>query len=97
MQGRWLGPRRAQGGTTNGSKTSVHAVEQMLHTLKLLDARWVDGSYGTATVAAYAHWQRDYSAVHHLGWGAAACNGIPGMTSLKALNAKTGNKYSIVK
>lgn len=90
-------PRRAQGGTTNGSRASVKAVEQMLHTLKLLDARWVDGSYGTATVAAYAHWQRDYSAAHHLGWGAAACNGIPGMTSLKALNAKTGSKYSIVK
>ena len=43
-----------------------------------------DGSFGTTTVTAYARWQ------HHLGYQGADANGIPGITSLTKLGAKTG-------
>lgn len=43
-----------------------------------------DGSFGTTTVTAYARWQR------HLGYTGTDANGIPGITSLTKLGAKTG-------
>ncbi|OIJ68187.1 N-acetylmuramoyl-L-alanine amidase [Streptomyces mangrovisoli] len=43
-----------------------------------------DGSFGSATVTAYARWQR------HLGYTGAAANGIPGRTSLVKLGAASG-------
>lgn len=43
-----------------------------------------DGSFGTTTVTAYAKWQR------HLGYTGAEADGIPGITSLTKLGAKTG-------
>lgn len=43
-----------------------------------------DGSFGTATVAAYAKWQR------RLGYSGSAADGIPGKTSLTRLGTKTG-------
>jgi hypothetical protein len=49
-----------------------------------------DGSAGTLSVAAYASWQKNYSRRHGLGWSGSDVNGIPGMTSLKALGAQSG-------
>lgn len=49
----------------------------------------MDGSAGTLSVAAYSEWQKRYSREHHLGWKGADVNGIPGMTSLKALGARS--------
>jgi hypothetical protein len=43
-----------------------------------------DGSFGSATIAAYAKWQR------HLGYTGAEANGIPGKISLSKLGSRTG-------
>ncbi|MFC1418498.1 hypothetical protein [Streptacidiphilus cavernicola] len=69
-------------------RADVLPVEQALAAEGLLAARWVDGSYGTETVTAYAAWQRRYSDAHRLGWTGADVNGIPGRESLTALGAK---------
>ena len=69
-------------------RADVLPVEQALAAEGLLAARWVDGSYGTETVSAYAAWQRTYSEAHHLGWSGTDLNGIPGRESLAALGAE---------
>jgi hypothetical protein len=59
-------------------------VENALVAEGLLAQRLADGHYGTATVRAYAEWQR------RLGYHGADADGIPGRTSLTRLGAKHG-------
>ncbi|QKG24499.1 peptidoglycan-binding domain-containing protein [Actinomadura verrucosospora] len=74
-----IDPRRADDTLTPGAKASVLAVEQALQAKNLLDARWVDGYFGTETISAYAAYQRS------LGYSGLAANGLPGATSLAEL------------
>ncbi|NYI06076.1 N-acetylmuramoyl-L-alanine amidase [Allostreptomyces psammosilenae] len=75
-------PRLVQGGTTH--KAHVLLVEKALAAEGLLPKKWVDGSFGTKTVTAYAAWQRK------LGYRGSDADGIPGMTSLKKLGERHG-------
>lgn len=75
-------PAAAQGHTTY--KGEVLLVEKALHAEGLLATGYVDGSFGTLTVAAYKAWQR------HLGYSGTAADGIPGKTSLTKLGARHG-------
>jgi peptidoglycan hydrolase-like protein with peptidoglycan-binding domain len=74
-----IDPRRPDGTLTSGAKSSVLAVERALEARHLLDARWVDGYFGTRTVAAYAAYQRS------LGYAGPDASGLPGATSLARL------------
>lgn len=74
-----IDPRRADDTLTPGAKNSVLAVEQALQARNLLDAQWVDGYFGTTTIAAYAAYQRS------LGYTGLDANGLPGTTSLTEL------------
>ncbi|RAJ44646.1 hypothetical protein K353_01222 [Kitasatospora sp. SolWspMP-SS2h] len=74
-----IDPRRADNTLTPGAKDSVLAVERALQARGLLDAKWVDGYFGTTTIAAYAAYQRS------LGYTGLAANGLPGTTSLTSL------------
>ena len=62
----------------------VKVVEQALVREGLLASSLADGHYGTATIAAYAAWQR------RCGYKGADADGIPGAESLKKLAAKRG-------
>ncbi|MFG2307675.1 N-acetylmuramoyl-L-alanine amidase [Streptomyces sp. NPDC048566] len=75
-------PAAAQGHTTH--KAEVLLVEKALKSEGLLATRWVDGSFGTKTVTAYAAWQR------RLGYSGPAADGIPGIASLRRLGAGHG-------
>jgi peptidoglycan hydrolase-like protein with peptidoglycan-binding domain len=81
-----IDPRRADDTLTPGAKASVMAVEQALQARNLLDARWVDGYFGTETISAYAAYQRS------LGYAGLAANGLPGTTSLTELGQ---NRYTV--
>ncbi|GAA2234266.1 MULTISPECIES: peptidoglycan-binding domain-containing protein [Kitasatospora] len=74
-----IDPRRPDSTQTPGAHDSVLAVEQALQARGFLDARWVDGYFGTSTTAAYAAFQRS------LGYTGLDANGLPGVTSLTAL------------
>ncbi|WP_156178956.1 peptidoglycan-binding domain-containing protein [Saccharothrix sp. ST-888] len=74
-----IDPRRPDSTQTPGAHDSVLAVEQALQARGLLDARWVDGYFGTTTIAAYAAFQRS------LGYSGLDANGLPGASSLTAL------------
>ncbi|WP_052390585.1 peptidoglycan-binding domain-containing protein [Streptomyces sp. NRRL B-24484] len=74
-----IDPRRADSTLTPGAKDSVLAVERALQARNLLDARWVDGYFGTTTITAYAAFQRS------LGYTGLDANGLPGASSLAAL------------
>ena len=74
-----IDPRRADNTQTPGAHDSVLAVEQALEARNLLDAKWVDGYFGTTTISAYAAYQRS------LGYSGLAANGLPGASSLTAL------------
>lgn len=74
-----IDPRRADDTHTPGATTSVRLVEQALQAKHLLAAKWVDGYFGTTTVAAYAAYQRS------LGYTGLAANGLPGRASLAKL------------
>lgn len=75
-------PASAQGHTTY--KTEVLLVEKALKAEGLLAAQYVDGSFGTLTVAAYKAWQK------RLGYSGTDADGIPGKTSLAKLGTKHG-------
>lgn len=75
-------PAAAQGHTTH--RADVLVVERALRAEGLLAADYVDGSFGSLTVNAYARWQK------HLGYSGTAADGIPGMTSLKKLGDRHG-------
>lgn len=76
-------PRARQGHITYMAGTNL--VEAALVKLGYLSKTYAgDGSFGSTTVTAYAKWQR------HLNYTGDDANGVPGMTSLKKLGAKTG-------
>jgi hypothetical protein len=75
-------PPAADGHTTY--KAEVLLVERALAAEKLLATSYVDGSFGSKTVAAYKAWQK------RLGYSGTAADGIPGRTSLTKLGAKHG-------
>jgi len=75
-------PAAAQGHTTY--RAEVLLVEKALKSEGLLAAGYVDGSFGTLTIAAYKAWQR------HLGYSGSAADGIPGYTSLSKLASRHG-------
>ena len=75
-------PSAAQGHTTY--RAEVLLVERALKAEGLLAAQYVDGSFGSLTVNAYARWQR------HLGYSGTAADGVPGMTSLRKLGDRHG-------
>jgi N-acetylmuramoyl-L-alanine amidase-like protein/putative peptidoglycan binding protein len=77
-----LDPDRDQGGTTYGAE--VELVENALEQLGYLDRQWVDGSFGTKTIDAYAALQR------HLGYVGPDADGIPGKHSATWLGLRTG-------
>ncbi|NJC70715.1 peptidoglycan-binding protein [Planosporangium thailandense] len=81
-----IDPRRADHTLTPGAKAAVLAVEQALQSRHLLDARWVDGYFGTETVSAYAAYQRS------LGYTGLAANGLPGAASLTKLGQ---NRFTV--
>ncbi|WP_106399838.1 peptidoglycan-binding domain-containing protein [Actinocorallia populi] len=74
-----IDPRRADSTLTPGARDSVLLVEQALRDRGLLDAQWVDGYFGTTTIAAYAKYQKS------LGYTGLDANGLPGRTSLTGL------------
>ncbi|TYB45863.1 peptidoglycan-binding protein [Nonomuraea sp. PA05] len=76
-----IDPRRPDDTLTPGAEASVLLVEQALRDQRLLDAKWVDGYFGTTTVAAYAKYQKS------LGLTGLDANGLPGKTSLTKLGA----------
>ncbi|MES9537663.1 MULTISPECIES: peptidoglycan-binding protein [unclassified Actinomadura] len=76
-----IDPRRADDTLTPGAKASVLLVEQALRDRHLLDAKWVDGYFGTTTIAAYAKYQKS------LGYSGLGANGLPGKASLTKLGA----------
>lgn len=78
-------PPAAQGHTTY--RAEVLIVEKALKAEGLLPADYVDGSFGTKTVAAYARWQRSPAGGGYTG---ADADGIPGKNSLKLLGARRG-------
>ena len=78
-------PAAAQGQTT--FKAEVLLVEKALKAEGLLSSAYVDGSFGTKTIAAYARWQRSPAGGGYVG---TAADGIPGSASLKRLGAKHG-------
>lgn len=78
-------PAAAQGHTTY--KAEVLLVEKALKAEGLLAAAYVDGSFGTKTVTAYARWQRSPAGGGYTGTDA---DGIPGAKSLKLLAARHG-------
>jgi hypothetical protein len=81
-------PRKPDSRLTPGSGPSVLQVEKALHARGLLGKRLVDGHFGTATVKAYAAWQRS------LGYAGLDASGLPGATSLKKLGS---NRYSVAR
>jgi hypothetical protein len=78
-------PAAAQGHTTY--KAEVLIVEKALKAEGFLSAQYVDGSFGSLTVGAYARWQRSAAGGGYVG---DAADGIPGSASLKRLGAKHG-------
>ncbi|WP_214413178.1 peptidoglycan-binding domain-containing protein [Sphaerisporangium fuscum] len=74
-----IDPRRPDDTLTPGAKAGVLLVEQALCDRGLLDAKWVDGYFGTTTVAAFAKFQES------LGLTGLAANGLPGEASLTKL------------
>jgi len=78
-------PAAAQGHTTY--KAEVLIVEKALTAEGLLAAQYVDGSFGTKTVEAYARWQRSGAGGGYVG---NAADGIPGNASLTHLAARHG-------
>ncbi|GAA3254868.1 peptidoglycan-binding domain-containing protein [Nonomuraea helvata] len=74
-----IDPRRPDSTLTPGAKASVLLVEQALRDRNLLDAKWVDGYFGTTTVTAYTNYQKS------LGLTGLDANGLPTKASLTKL------------
>jgi hypothetical protein len=77
-----IDPRRADDTLTPGSKDSVLLVEQALAAQGLLAGQYVDGYFGTTTIAAYAKYQMS------LGYMGLDASGLPGPTSLQTLGSQ---------
>lgn len=67
-------PVKADSGVTAGAGPSVEFVESALRDRGLLEATYVDGHFGTRTVAAYSQWQKS------LGYAGIDATGLPGRT-----------------
>ncbi|GAA4198419.1 peptidoglycan-binding domain-containing protein [Microbispora amethystogenes] len=76
-----IDPRRSDDKPTPGARAGVLLVERALRDRHLLDAKWVDGYFGTTTVVAFARFQRS------LGLTGLAADGLPGKASLARLGA----------
>lgn len=76
-----IDPQRPDSTLTPGAKAGVLLVERALRDGRFLDAKWVDGYFGTTTVTAYANFQKS------LGLTGLDANGLPGKTSLTRLGA----------
>ncbi|WP_242888158.1 peptidoglycan-binding domain-containing protein [Actinomadura litoris] len=74
-----IDPRRDDSTLTPGAKASVLLVEEALRDRNLLDAKWVDGYFGTTTITAFADYQKS------LGYSGIDASGLPGKTSLTKL------------
>lgn len=81
-------PAKAGTGITPGSGPSVLLVERALVARGLLSSGYADGHFGSATVSAYAAYQRS------LGYTGLDANGLPGRTSLTALGT---NRFRVVR
>jgi peptidoglycan hydrolase-like protein with peptidoglycan-binding domain len=81
-------PVKSGTGITPGSGPSVLLVERALSARGFLAASYVDGHFGTATVSAYAAYQRS------LGYSGLDANGLPGRTSLASLGS---GRYDVVR
>lgn len=66
------------------SYTGARIVEDALAAEGLLDLKYADGHFGSATIRAYAAWQR------RCGYSGTAADGIPGRASLDALARRHG-------
>ncbi len=66
------------------SYAGVRTVEKALVAEGLLEAKYADGHFGTATIKAYAAWQV------RCGFTGADANGIPGRASLTELGGRHG-------
>jgi hypothetical protein len=78
-------PAAAQGHTSYKGEALI--VEKALKAEGLLASQYVDGSFGTKSVEAYARWQRSPAGGGYTG---DAADGIPGKASLKLLAARHG-------
>ncbi|MEV0068980.1 MULTISPECIES: peptidoglycan-binding protein [unclassified Amycolatopsis] len=76
-----IDPRRADSTQTPGAHDSVLLVEQALQAKGLLDAKYVDGYFGTTTITGYSEYQKS------LGYTGIDASGLPGRTSLEKLGA----------
>lgn len=70
-------------------RAEAKLVEAALSDAGHLDARWVDGSFGTKTISAYAAFQR------RLGYSGAGADGIPGKHSLTWL-AQKSQRFTVI-
>lgn len=68
-------------------KSEALLLENALHAEGLLAAKWVDGSLGSKTRAAYMAWQQSKAGGSYTG---AAADGYPGIKSLARLGARHG-------
>ncbi|MGK5529371.1 LysM peptidoglycan-binding domain-containing protein [Streptomyces sp. URMC 129] len=66
------------------SYSGAQVVELALVAEGLLSRSYADGHFGTATIRAYAQWQR------RLGYTGSAADGVPGKTSLTRLGQRRG-------
>ena len=72
-------PVKAGTAVTAGAGPSVRLVEAALRDRGLLEPAYVDGHFGTRTIAAYSRWQQQ------LGFSGLDATGLPGRSSLTAL------------
>lgn len=85
-----IDPRRADNALTPGAKASVLLVEQALTDRGLLAEQWIDGYFGTTTIAAYAGYQRS------LGYTGLDASGLPGRSSLQSLGVEKFTVTAVV-
>ena len=83
-----IDPRRPDTALTDGAKDSVLLVERALQARGLLSSTYVDGHFGTSTIAAYAAYQRS------LGYTGLDATGLPGPSSLRSLGE---GRYTVVR
>ncbi|WP_433651215.1 peptidoglycan-binding domain-containing protein [Micromonospora zamorensis] len=83
-----IDPRRPDTALTDGAKDSVLLVERALQARGLLSSAYVDGHFGTSTIAAYAAYQRS------LGYTGLDATGLPGPSSLRSLGE---GRYAVVR
>ncbi|MEU7996058.1 peptidoglycan-binding domain-containing protein [Micromonospora sp. NPDC049060] len=83
-----IDPRRLDTAITEGARDSVLLVERALQARGLLSSTYVDGHFGTSTIAAYAAYQRS------LGYTGLDATGLPGQTSLRLLGE---GRYTVVR